>query len=91
MSPEQSEGAPDLDGRSDTYSLACMLYEMFSGEPPYRGPTAQAIIAKRMASSVPLLRAVRDAVPTTIDAALTKACPMRRRWRRRRNPNDRLR
>src|SRR2546430_5144654 len=43
----QASSEPRLDGRSDQYSLACVLYEMLAGEPPYTGPTAQAIIAKR--------------------------------------------
>ena len=46
ISPEQSSADTELDGRSDTYSLGCVLYEMLSGEPPYTGPTAQAINAK---------------------------------------------
>src|SRR6266536_653608 len=44
MSPEQATGSPRLDGRSDQYSLACVVYEMLAGEPPYTGPTAQAVI-----------------------------------------------
>ena len=48
MSPEQAGGDRKLDARSDVYSLGCVLYEMLAGEPPYTGPTAQAIIAKRL-------------------------------------------
>jgi serine/threonine-protein kinase len=40
MSPEQAMAQPKLDGRTDQYSLACVLYEMLAGEPPYNGPTA---------------------------------------------------
>ncbi|MFZ5625427.1 MAG: protein kinase domain-containing protein [Gemmatimonadota bacterium] len=72
MSPEQASGEADLDGRSDTYSLACMLYEMLSGEPPFTGPTPQAVIMKRFTEPPPSIRAVRPAVPDTIDQAITR-------------------
>jgi TolB-like protein/tetratricopeptide (TPR) repeat protein len=73
MSPEQSVGQSDLDGRSDLYSLGCVLYEMLAGEPPYTGPTAQAIIAKRMTHPVPSVRSLRETVPESVDRALTSA------------------
>src|SRR5436853_3583024 len=72
MSPEQASAEPRLDGRSDQYSLACVLYEMLAGEPPYTGPTAQAIIAKRLTEPIPHLSTVRQ-VPTAVEAAVTNA------------------
>ncbi|HEY7482333.1 MAG TPA: protein kinase, partial [Gemmatimonadales bacterium] len=73
MSPEQSAGDRQLDGRSDVYSLGCVLYEMLAGEPPYTGPTAQAIIAKRFSDPVPSVRRVRQSVPDQIDQAVRRA------------------
>jgi eukaryotic-like serine/threonine-protein kinase len=72
MSPEQASGDRHLDGRSDQYSLACVLYEMLAGEPPYTGPTAQAIVAKQLTEPLPHLGTVR-AVPGPVEAAITKA------------------
>src|SRR5881296_2893863 len=72
MSPEQATG-DQLDGRSDIYSLGCVLYEMLAGEPPYTGPTAQAIIAKRFSEPIPHIRTLRDTVPETIERAVSKA------------------
>ena len=73
MSPEQALGERELHARSDVYSLGCVLYEMLAGEPPYTGPTAQAVIAKRLADPVPAVRRLRDAVPAGVERALMGA------------------
>jgi serine/threonine protein kinase/Tfp pilus assembly protein PilF len=73
MSPEQSLSESEVDARSDVYSLACVLYEMLAGEPPYTAPNAQALIAKRLVDPVPSVRRVRGAVPANVDQALVKA------------------
>ena len=73
MSPEQSTGEQHLDARSDLYSLAAMTYEMLAGEPPFTGPTAQAVIARRLTQAPPSLRAIRRTIPEAVDATLQKA------------------
>jgi eukaryotic-like serine/threonine-protein kinase len=72
MSPEQASAPGTLDGRTDQYSLACVVYEMLAGEPPYTGTTAQAIIAKRFSEPVPHVSTLR-AVPAAVDVAVTRA------------------
>ncbi len=72
MSPEQSSGAA-VDGRSDQYSLACTLYEMLIGEPPFGGPTFQAVRARHSVEPVPSLRVVRQTVPQTLEEAIVRA------------------
>ena len=62
MSPEQASGDQAVDARTDVYSLGCVLYEMLAGEPPYTGPTAQAIILKRFSEPVPSVRRGRPSV-----------------------------
>jgi len=73
MSPEQASGGGPIDGRSDVYSLACVLYEMLAGEPPYTGASAQVVIAKRFTDPVPSVRRLREGVPPAIDAAVSRA------------------
>ncbi|MGH9418371.1 MAG: serine/threonine-protein kinase, partial [Thermoanaerobaculia bacterium] len=58
VSPEQAAGETRIDGRSDQYSLACVLFEMLSGRKPFSGPTAQSVISKRFTDPVPSLRSI---------------------------------
>jgi TolB-like protein/Flp pilus assembly protein TadD len=73
MSPEQAAGEAEPDGRSDVYSLGCMLYEMLAGTQPFTGPTAQSVIARRFTEPAPSLRAARPTVPEVLDQAVAKA------------------
>ena len=73
MSPEQSTGASEIDGRSDEYSLACVVYEMLVGEPPFTGPTAQAIIARHSLDMVSPPSIVRATIPDAVEGAILRA------------------
>jgi serine/threonine protein kinase/Tfp pilus assembly protein PilF len=73
VSPEQAAGEPNIDGRSDQYSLACVLYEMLSGERAFSGPTAQAVMAKRFTETVKPLRSLRGSIPEPVERAVTRA------------------
>lgn len=71
MSPEQAAGEA-VDGRSDLYSLGCVLYETLIGEPPFTGPNVQAVIAKRFVQTPADVTALRDGIPRTVAAALQR-------------------
>ncbi|MCL4867290.1 MAG: PD40 domain-containing protein, partial [Gemmatimonadales bacterium] len=73
MSPEQALGERNLDARTDVYALGCVLYEMLTGEPPFSGPTAQAIIAMVMSSEPEPVTALRKAVPAHVAGAIQRA------------------
>jgi len=73
MSPEQAAGDRDLDLRTDVYSLGAVLYEMLAGEPPFTGPTAQAVIARRMTETPRPLRSVREGLPENLERTVMKS------------------
>ncbi|MFQ5705346.1 MAG: protein kinase [Gemmatimonadales bacterium] len=73
MSPEQAMGDREVDARSDVYSLGAMMYEMLTGDPPYQGSTAQAIVAKVITEKAPPVTATRDTAPPHVAAAVQKA------------------
>ncbi len=72
MSPEQASGEAALDPRTDVYSLTAVLYELLAGEPPFTGPTAQAVIAKRFQGNAPRIREVRPSVPPALEALIER-------------------
>ncbi len=73
MSPEQAMGLEDVDGRSDVYSLGCVVYEMVGGRAPFEGTTPQALLAKHAADTVPGLRTSDPAIPVYVERAVEKA------------------
>jgi TolB-like protein len=73
MSPEQATGDDVVDARSDQYSLACVLYEMLTGEPPFAGPSAQTVIARSLTSARPHVLEVRAGVTPALDDVVVRA------------------
>jgi serine/threonine protein kinase/tetratricopeptide (TPR) repeat protein len=73
MSPEQASAERDLDGRSDLYSLACVLYEMLAGQPPFAGSGARATMARHAIEPPVPIRSLRPTVPLGVELALQRA------------------
>ena len=73
MSPEQASADRDLDGRSDLYSLSCVLFEMLTGQPPFAGSSPRATMARHAIEAPPSVRTLRPTVPAALDLALQRA------------------
>jgi Tol biopolymer transport system component len=73
MSPEQAMGERELTARSDVYALGCVLYEMLAGEPPFTGPTPQAIVARVVTEEPRSLSLQRKTIPPHIEASVQRA------------------
>ena len=73
MSPEQAAGSEELDGRSDVYSLGCVLYEMLGGSPPFQGATVESIIHQHITVEAPPITNLRPAVPAEIAGTIARA------------------
>jgi eukaryotic-like serine/threonine-protein kinase len=73
MSPEQLREEPDLDQRTDIYSLGCILYEMLSGEPPFTGRSLTDVANRILRGPIPAVRRLRPEVPGAVDEAIGRA------------------
>src|SRR6266516_4404813 len=73
MSPEQMAGQGAVDARSDIYALACVLYELLAGEPPFNGPTVQAMYARRLSGPPTRVSQLRPAVPDAVVRVVQRA------------------
>ena len=73
MSPEQASAERELDARADLYSLACVLFEMLTGEPPFHGPHPRAILARHLAEQPRPLRSLRPDTPIAVERAVGRA------------------
>jgi serine/threonine-protein kinase len=82
MSPEQAAADPHVDGRSDQYSLACVLFEMLAGEPPFSGPSIDALLVRRFTRPPPRASSRRPDIARHVDGAMLTAMA--------RDPNERF-
>ena len=73
MSPEQAMGEREITARSDVYALGCVLYEMLTGDPPFTGSTAQAIVARVVTETPRPMAPQRHTIPAHVEAAVLTA------------------
>jgi serine/threonine-protein kinase len=73
MSPEQAEGRPNVDGRSDVYSLGCVLFELLAGRPPFIGRSARAVMQQHVTTPPPSLGELRPDLPRELISATERA------------------
>ena len=73
MCPEQAMGEREITARSDVYALGAVLYEMLTGDPPFTGPTAQAIVARVVTEAPRPLLPQRHTIPPQVEAAVLTA------------------
>jgi Tol biopolymer transport system component len=73
MAPEQAMGEREITPKADVYALGCVLYEMLLGEPPFTGPTAQAVVAKVLTEKPGPIVARRERVPAQVEDAIFTA------------------
>ena len=73
LRPQQAGGSEQVDGRADIYALACVMFEMLAGEPPFTGRTAQALLARHLHERPPSLQVVRPTVTEGLQVAVEKA------------------
>jgi TolB-like protein/tRNA A-37 threonylcarbamoyl transferase component Bud32 len=82
MSPEQAAGERDVDGRSDLYSLGCVLYEMLGGQAPFTGPTVESVVRQHLMTQAAPITNLRPTVPAEVAGALARTLA--------KNPADRF-